>query len=82
MRTGRRLLSAWSSERFGGWVKPVGKQRAEQPLCNVGVDKDAMQVASPPPLAVDRAVAPTTVIRHPRRSGFIPQRARSSASTR
>jgi hypothetical protein len=52
----KKTLDAWSSEAFGGWTSPTGKQWAEQPLCGVGVDKDTIQVATQPRVVVDRAL--------------------------
>jgi len=55
---GKTSLDAWSSEHFGGFPKPVGKQWAEQALCGVGVDKDTMQAIGTPSIVVDRSVPP------------------------
>lgn len=54
-------LSAWSTERFGGWTAPVAKQWAERALCNVGVDHNSMQVLEGPQVTVDRTPAPRPV---------------------
>lgn len=51
-------LSAWSSERFGGWAAPAGKQWAERVLCGIGLDRDTMQVVSTPAVVVDRTLPP------------------------
>jgi hypothetical protein len=49
-------LSSWSTEQFGGWIRPVGKQWATQPLCGVGgADWDTIQVTAAPTVVVDRS---------------------------
>ncbi|HSO41194.1 MAG TPA: GH25 family lysozyme [Labilithrix sp.] len=69
---GKRSLSSWPTERFGGWQKPVAKQWAEEPLCNVGVDKDTMQVLGKPAVTVDRALPPDTGRAPPPPTGLYP----------
>jgi hypothetical protein len=54
----KKTLDAWSSEAFGGWALPTGKQWAEQPLCGCGVDKDTIQVTAQPTVVVDRSLPP------------------------
>ncbi len=52
-------LSNWSTEAFGGWTAPVGKQFATKPLCDVGgADWDVMQVSATPTVIVDRTLPP------------------------
>jgi hypothetical protein len=56
-------LDSWATERFGGWDRPAAKQWAEEVLCNVGVDKDTIQVLTAPSVVIDRSPPPppTTV---------------------
>lgn len=51
-------LDSWQTERFGGWTFPAAKQWAEEALCSVGVDKNAMQVITAPTLVIDRSPPP------------------------
>lgn len=69
---GKKLLSDWPTEHFGGWAKPVAKQWAEEALCGVGVDKDVMQVLTKPQLVVDRTLPPDTKQPPPAPGGLYP----------
>jgi hypothetical protein len=69
---GRKLLSDWSTERFGGWAKPAAKQWAEEALCGVGVDKDTMQTVVPPQVVVDRTLPADTKQPPPAPTGLYP----------
>ncbi len=57
----RRSLSDWSTQHFGGWVAPAGKQFQSAPLCGAGgADWNVMQVAAQPTVVVDRTLPPDT----------------------
>jgi hypothetical protein len=65
-------LDSWATERFGGWSFPAAKQWAEEALCNVGVDKNSMQLASTPTVVVDRTPPPPPTTVPPAPSGLYP----------
>ena len=57
----QRSLSDWTTEKFGQWASPVGKQFQTAPLCGVGgADWDVLQVAATPTVIVDRTPTPDT----------------------
>ncbi len=68
----KKTLDAWSSEAFGGWPVPTGKQWAEQVLCSVGVDKNTIQVSAQPTVVVDRALPPDDGLPPPAPTGLYP----------
>jgi len=66
-------LADWSTERFGGWLKPVAKQYAAEAICGVGgADKDVMQVVTQPSVVVDRSLPPDTNQPPPAPTGLYP----------
>jgi len=66
-------LSTWSTEHFGGWSSPVGKQWASQPLCGVGgADWDTIQVTALPTVNVDRSPPADTGQVPPAPGGLFP----------
>ncbi len=66
-------LSSWSSEHFGGWTSPVGKQWASKPLCGIGgVDWDTIQVSATPTVTVDRSTPTDTGVVPPAPGGLFP----------
>ena len=69
---GKKTLSDWGTEHFGGWQKPVAKQWAEETLCGVGPDKDTMQTVAPPAVVVDRTLPPDTKQPPPAPGGLYP----------
>lgn len=66
-------LSAWPSERFGGWAAPAAKQWQERALCGVGPDHDTMQRLRGPELVVDRSPAPAPASAPPPPSDLYPE---------
>ncbi len=69
----KRSLSDWSTEHFGGWTSPVGKQFQTAPLCGVGgADWDVMQVSAQPTVVVDRTLPPDTGLPPPAPGGLYP----------
>lgn len=70
--SGGKTLAAWSTDKFGGWTKPAGKQWAEEALCKVGVDKDTIQPFAPPTVVVDRNLPPDTGLPPPAPTGQYP----------
>ena len=57
----KRSLSDWSTEHFGAWTAPVGKQFQTAPLCDVGgADWDILQVSATPTVVVDRTLPADT----------------------
>lgn len=66
-------LSSWSTEQFGGWSAPVGKQWATQPLCGIGgADWDTIQVTATPTVVVDRSPPADTGQVPPAPGGLFP----------
>lgn len=65
-------LSAWSTEKFGGWAAPAAKQWAERVLCGIGLDRNTMQVVSQPAVVVDRTPAPRPTAVPPAPTGLAP----------
>ncbi|MBS2028096.1 MAG: hypothetical protein JST54_09355 [Deltaproteobacteria bacterium] len=60
---GKTSLGDWSTEKFGGWTAPVGKQFTSVGICGIGgADGDVLQVSAQPQVVVDRTPppAPTT----------------------
>ncbi len=61
---GRTSLSSWSSDHFGGWTAPAGKQWASNGMCGIGgADHDTIQRLVGPDVVIDRTPSPppTTV---------------------
>lgn len=70
----KRTLSDWTTERFGGWARPVAKQFQTAPLCGVGgADWNVMQVAATPTVIVDRSLPPDTGLPPPAPGGLYPE---------
>ena len=66
-------LSAWRTEKFGGWAAPAAKQWAERVLCGIGLDRNTMQVRTTPAVVVDRTVLPRPTAVPPAPTGLAPR---------
>jgi GH25 family lysozyme M1 (1,4-beta-N-acetylmuramidase) len=69
---GRKSLSNWPTEHFGGWMSPVAKQWAEQAICGYGADENVMQLVTTPEVIVDRTLPPDTKAPPPAPGGLYP----------
>lgn len=54
----KTTLSDWTTEKFGGWVKPQGKQFTMQAFCGMGADRNVLQRVTQPTVTVDRTPPP------------------------